>query len=924
MKILQKIIFRVSLKGLLLIVLFSIGCNNGTKNGGSTDELYRLFNDPPPDARPFVRWWWMGNTVDKENITKRLEEFAKAGIGGVEITPIYGVKGYEDRFIQHLSPEWMCMLIHTLDEAERLGLRVDMVLGTGWPFGGPQVETEYAACKIFVQTYKVNAGEEFRRKITIEDPDQLELAQLQYLYAFSKNGQKMDLSPFMVNDRLEWTPDRDYVVYAIFLGKTGQQVKRSAPGGEGFVLDHFSEEALADYLAPYNQVLGSVKNRLRAVFNDSYEVYDADYTSRFFIEFQERRGYDFTDHFPSLVSDTSGEDVLRILGDYRETLSDMVLEAFSYNWTTWARKNTFKTRYQAHGCPGNLLDIYATADIPECESFYSTAFDIPGLRREESDALQAHPDLILLKFASSAAHISGKQLISSETLTWLREHFKTALSQCKPEVEQIFLAGVNHVFFHGSTYSPDEAKWPGWKFYASVNFVPTATIWKDAPYMFKYISRCQSMLQYGDSDNELLVYWPFHDVIGDDLDEQLLMQLGINNKDEWLVTTPFYQIASNLIDRGYSVDFVSDRYLEKTGVVNGKIKTPGMDYEALIIPDCQYMCVSTMESLVRLSESGGKVVFVGLPESVPGYHMHKERTGQLLDLIAEVMGELTISPDVPVTLEQMGIHRERLKDQGLDFIRRDMEDGKLYYLVNHTPNEIDDYLRLGCRAKSVVIMDPMTGKTGQARIKSGKQDTDVYLQLKPGQAVFLKTFDKSVITEGWEYFEVSGDPIEISGTWDLEFLSGGPSIPEKYQLPELESWTGLSDKAEAFSGTARYTIRFENPNPEVTHWQLDLGDVRESARVRINDENKGCLWSVPFKAEIGSLKEGENTLVIEVTNLSANRLRDLEMQGIDWKIFYEINMVNMHYAEFDATGWDPMPSGLLGKVSIYPFREKIF
>ena len=71
-----------------------------------------------------------------------------------------------------------------------------------------------------------------------------------------------------------------------------------------------------------------------------------------------------------------------------------------------------------------------------------------------SDANIAEPDLIMLKFASSAAHISGKPLTSSETLTWLREHFKTALSQCKPEVEQIFLAGVNHTFFHGSTYSP--------------------------------------------------------------------------------------------------------------------------------------------------------------------------------------------------------------------------------------------------------------------------------------------------------------------------------------------------------------------------------------------------------------------------------------------------------------------------------------
>ncbi|MCP4313821.1 MAG: glycoside hydrolase, partial [Bacteroidetes bacterium] len=174
----------------------------------------------------------------------------------------------------------------------------------------------------------------------------------------------------------------------------------------------------------------------------------------------------------------------------------------------------------------------------------------------------------------------------------------------------------------------------------------------------------------------------------------------------------------------------------------------------------------------------------------------------------------------------------------------------------------------------------------------------------------------------WEYHEVKGAPVEPEGTWDLQFLSGGPELPESIQLEKLHSWTEINPMTEAFSGTVRYKMEFENPDSEVTHWLLDLGDVRESARVWVNGQSLGCLWSVPFSTVTDKLQKGRNTLEIEVTNLSANRLRNLERKGIEWKIFYEINMVNRHYEEFDASIWDPMPSGLLGKVTLTPISKK--
>jgi hypothetical protein len=303
--------------------------------------------------------------------------------------------------------------------------------------------------------------------------------------------------------------------------------------------------------------------------------------------------------------------------------------------------------------------------------------------------------------------------------------------------------------------------------------------------------------------------------------------------------------------------------------------------------------------------------------------LHQERATQLQEKIKSAKKELVISGDVSEKLVEMGIEGEALKETGLGFVRRDMEDGKIYFLVNHTPHAIDGFIPINYQPKTVMIMDPLTGNSGMGAIKPKGRESEVYLQMKPGASLILRTFDHIHQSAVWEYHEVKGDPVEPEGPWDLQFLSGGPEIPEGVHLDKLQSWTEINPQAEAFSGTARYRLEFDNPDPKVTHWLLDLGDVRESARVWINGQSIGCLWSVPFATVTEMLHEGSNTLEIEVTNLSANRLRDLEKRGVEWKIFYEINMVNRHYEKFDATKWDPMPSGLLGKVTLTPLGKKV-
>ncbi len=212
-------------------------------------------------------------------------------------------------------------------------------------------------------------------------------------------------------------------------------------------------------------------------------------------------------------------------------------------------------------------------------------FGIKGLRSDDGFTMKALNSLATLKYASSAAHITGKQLVSSESLTWLTEHFRSSLSQMKRELDQLFLAGVNHVMFHGTTYSPSTAVWPGWKFYASVDMSPTNSIWRDAPELMKYIERVQSFMQMGQPDNDLLVYAPFVNVMHKNAGsfQNRLLLFDINTLDTKM--SDLKKCVGALLAAGYDCDYTSDRYLLTTTYEGGRLRTAsGTCYKALVVP----------------------------------------------------------------------------------------------------------------------------------------------------------------------------------------------------------------------------------------------------------------------------------------------------------------------------------------------------
>jgi hypothetical protein len=887
------------------------------------------------EMKPATRWWWMGSAVDKANLTYNLEEYARAGIGTVEITPIYGLQKNDANEIQFLSGKWMGMLQHNLDETKRLGMLTDMNTGTGWPFGGPEVTIDDAASKLLTNEYKTKGGETFTVTLTPEDKSQNGTAKLSKVMAFGSKKQCIDLTTKVdAVGKLTWkTPRDDWRIIAVFSGKTFQKVKRAAPGGEGYVINHFSQKAVKNYLNRFEKAFSTTNTPYpHNFFNDSYEVYGADWTEDFFEQFYKRRGYKLEEHLPAFLATERTDETARVVSDYRETLSDLLLENFTQQWTNWAHTHGSKTRNQAHGSPGNLIDLYATVDVPECEGFGLSDFGIKGLRKD-SLVRKNDSEISMLKYASSAAHISGKHYTSSETFTWLTEHFRTSLSQCKPDLDLMFVSGVNHCYFQGTPYSPKEAVWPGWKFYASVDMSPTNSIWHDAPAMFSYITRCQSFLQMGKPDNDFLIYLPVYDVWNDQ--DGRLLQFDIHKMDKRM--PKFIHIVQSIYKSGYDVDYISDQFIRSTTCVNGKLITQGGSiYEALILPAVHKMPVDVLAHLISLSEQGAKIVFMeNYPDDVPGLNQLKSRRNELKGLLKKLdtktdfnltsvsllkNGKIITGRDYEKTLGVIGKEPEEMKTKfGLSAIRRTNDEGYHYFISCLQKNDVDDWVTLTVPAKSAMIFDPLTGESGKAKLRVQHGKTQVYLQLKSGASLILKTFTlANNEVAAWNYLQAPAQINELKSNWNLHFEQSIPKIEGNFELKSLGSWTELNvSEAKVNRGTGIYTTEFLIESLGSNDYVLDLGDVRESAHVLVNGQTVTTLWSVPFECNITKyLKQGLNSLQIEVTNLPANAIADYDRRKVEWRIFKEINMVDINYKKSDYSSWKPVPSGLLGPVTL--------
>jgi len=488
--------------------------------------LRQAFQDPPADSRIMVRWWWFGTAVEKPELERELRTMKEGGIGGVEIQPVYPLvlddPAHSLVNLPYLSDGFLDAVRFANDKARELGLRVDITLGSGWPYGGPRTPVELASSRLRYE--RGNA-----------EPKLAE-------------GEKVIATV-------------DGITF--IASKTKQTVKRPAVGAEGWVLDHYDRAAIENHLTKVGDRLMTAfgSHPPTAVFSDSLEVYGADWTGDLLQEFQKRRGYDLKPYLPALVQDI-GPKTAEIRHDWGQTLTELANERYLTPVRAWATTHGTKFRSQTYGIPPVTLSSNALVDLPEGE--------------QGGGAEWKH--FTPTRWAASASHLYGRPVTSSETFTWLHSPvFRATPLDMKAEADLHFLQGINQIVCHGWPYSPPQAGEPGWHFYAAAVFNNHNPWWIVMPDISAYLQRVSWLLRQGQPANDVALYLPTHDAYAGfalSSNPRGQSRASVNQAMDQLIGR---HVIPQILEGGYNFDYIDDGAIANVGIPYPVLVLPNVE-----------------------------------------------------------------------------------------------------------------------------------------------------------------------------------------------------------------------------------------------------------------------------------------------------------------------------------------------------------
>ena len=392
-------------------------------------------------------------------------------------------------------------------------------------------------------------------------------------------------------------------------------VKRPAIGGEGFVLDHYDRGALDRYLAAVGTPLLNALSASRpyAVFCDSLEVFGSDWTPRLLDAFQRRYGYDLRAHLPELVA---GDDAASrgVRHDWGQLLTERLETEFLGPLAQWAHERDTRLRVQTYGIPPARPSSAGLVDLPEGEGAqWRTVTSV--------------------RWASSAAHVFGRPVTSSETWTWLHSpSFAATPLDIKVEADRHFLQGVTQLIGHGWPNTPAGVEWPGARFYAAAVLSDANPWWIVMPDLARYLQRTSAMLRQGTAVNDVALYLPVSDAWS-------RMQPGKVHLFEMLRDHVGTTLVSSLLDAGFTFDVVDDQRLQIDARVEGRELVIGKArYKAVVVPNAEIVPAQTMDLLVAFARAGGTVVATRrLPSQAPGFRATAEQHAHVAKAAASVV-----------------------------------------------------------------------------------------------------------------------------------------------------------------------------------------------------------------------------------------------------------------------------------------------
>ncbi|PCC33554.1 glycosyl hydrolase [Brachybacterium alimentarium] len=869
----------------------------------TVDEARTLFTAPDPAARPMMRWWWFGPDVDAAEIDRELRAMADAGLGGAEVSFVYPLRQDSP---EYLSDRAMAHLRHAAETARDLGLRLDVTLGSGWSYGGSHIGPEHASRRLRWEHRGLGPAPLAVELVPSWPGDEIVGAYLgDGVPPSAWRALELDRDPSSQAARLEIPAGRGpRTVLIAWSTTTGQQVKRAAAGAEGPVLDHLSADAARHHLAVVGEriVRAVPAELLGSVFSDSLEVYDAGWTAGLPEHFRARRGYDPLPLLHLLevdvpaAGDTPGSPGSPGSATFREdfgrTLSELVQENFVAVCRDWAEEHGVRFRLQGYGEPPITMSAQRGAHLIEGEGAGWTS-------------------LTQSRWASSAAHLDDRASASSEIWTWVHSpSFRATPLDLLGEAHEHLLLGITRFVGHGWPYSAPDAAGLGWTFYAAGALDDRNAWWPAMPELTAYLTRLSGVMSEGRTGADVALYLPYADV----------RAASRGGHDLWRACRAHVgeEIPALLRRAGYDIDLIDDDALTALDPAA---------YPLVVLPRVHRLPAAAEGWLDRAREAGGTVLSVGSPAYPAGVAVtapadvvdaaalvdHSllaaaaQQAGRGTDEGAEgdegdegtaplaAAVQAALAP--PVSLEGAGGE--------IGVVRRRLEDGDLYLLVNTGPTTRELTVRLREPREHLEVWDPATEERMVLTIDGGSDGgaeggpDGGAVRLHPYQALLLVASGQAV-PDRTEQAGQAGVPtdaqragtvpsaapaapaVEISG-WTV---SRGSAAPQEVELPHLlgpvpdadlsplvfEASVHLTE--EQLRGRVELDLGEGTPRPATPGAQgyrtMLEPPVREIAVVEANGQRCGVIWRPPYRLDLtAALRPGENRLRIQVHGTTA-------------------------------------------------------
>lgn len=955
------------LKSVLFPVLVLAACA-AAASAGSLEEDW---NKPPQEARIRASWIWLNGNVTKEAITRDLEAMKAKGFGGALLRDFGGVEqGGNERVPagpSFASPEWRELFKHAVAEADRLGLELSLSISSGRNLGGPSVTPSTAVKKlIWSETVVKGPGSgdimllrprspnpyyedlfilACRRRPAASAPRK-PLANLQQKIlqeklrlaggdAWIRAQSAPDTHALFVEERsdpgeedceastvvditdrlspegvLKWKAPSagEWMVYRF--GCTladGHDTSAASDSWKGLALDVYDADAVAKYWREVVEPLVSAAGlhagqTLKYLHTESWDLGLANWTPSLLREFRTRRGYDPLPYMPvfggMIIDNRETSD--RFLADYRKTLAELALDNHYKLLASLAAKRGLQLEAEAGGPRYAAIDAqknFGAAAVPVGE-FWAES---PSFRT--SDAVR-----FFVKQPASSAHTRSQRYVGAQAFRSMGLHWQERLwENLKPSFDHAACEGVNRIFWHTFVCSPEEMGIPGQQYGEGTHLNEQVTWWDRSEEVFAYFNRCQTLLQRGLFVADALFYYGDH--------------------------APNYaqnrEADQARLGKGFDYDVIDEEaLLSRVRVENGLLTLPdGMSYRLLVLPDYPTLSLPVLRRLRDLVSAGAKIVgpkpaaqssLAGRPDSDAEFRRLADelwKTPGAKGCVVsgqsprDLLGADGVAPD----FEPLGEGAAA----GLEYLHRRENGAEWYFVANRGSKAVETKIAFRVAGRAPEFWNPLTGERRAAPSWSvDGTRTLVPCALPPCGSVFV-VFRREATAPADATVSHEAAPAEIqelNDTWLVSFdkRRGGP---EEVSFDQLRSWSRHSDLGVRFySGTASYRQGFfldgANLPKSGKRLFLDLGDVREMARVKLNGKAFGLLWAPPFRLDISeAVREGNNELEIEVTNFWPNRLIGDQISPVAQRT----TKTNVRKVTRDSK---LMESGLLGPVRL--------